>query len=140
MNKPIPIPVSELMSRDLVVVKPADSLEQVEQCFRAYNIHHLPVVDENGQLVGLITRSDFSRANHLLAHFRQDFKSVLVEEMMTRQLATATPETPVHQIAEVFLSNVMHAMPIVDGNNLVGIVTTQDLLKYLLEERKRLTE
>ncbi len=128
------------MSRDLVVVKPGDSLEQVEQCFRAYNIHHLPVVDEQGHLAGLITRSDFSRANHLLAHFRQDFKSVLVKEMMTRQLATATPDTPMHKIAEVFLSNVMHAMPIVDGNNLVGIVTTQDLLKYLLEERKRLTE
>lgn len=140
MIKSIPIPVSELMSRDLVVLKPEDSLEEVEQCFRAYNIHHIPVVDEAGQLKGLVTRSDFSRANHLLAHFRQDLKDILVREIMTHQLATTRPESPVHIVAEVFLSNIMHAMPVVDGDTLVGIITTQDLLKYLLEERKQLTE
>ncbi len=140
MIKSIPIPVSELMSRDLVVLKPEDNLQAIEQCFRAYNIHHIPVVNEEGQLKGLVTRSDFSRANHLLAHFRQDFKSVLVQDIMTRQLATTTPNTPVHEVATVFLSNIMHALPVVDGNTLVGIITTQDLLRYLLEQRKQLTE
>jgi|AntRauTorckE5430_2_1112549.scaffolds.fasta_scaffold32437_2 CBS domain-containing protein len=140
MIKTLSIPVSELMSRDLVVLQPSDSLQQVEQCFRAYNIHHIPVVNEAGQLKGLVTRSDFSRANHLLAHFRQDFESVLVKDIMTTQLAKTTPDAPVQQIAEVFLSNIMHAMPVVDGDTLVGIITTQDLLKYLLEERKQLTE
>ncbi|MEQ8702462.1 MAG: CBS domain-containing protein [Phaeodactylibacter sp.] len=140
MIKSIPIPVSELMSRDLVVLQPEDSLQEVEQCFRAYNIHHIPVIGESGQLRGLVTRSDFSRASHLLVHFRQDFKEVLVRDIMTQQLATTTPDTQVHHVAEVFLSNIMHAMPVVDGDTLVGIITTQDLLRYLLEERKQLTE
>lgn len=140
MIKSISIPVRELMSRDLVVLQPDDTLQKVEQSFRAYNIHHIPVVDESGQLKGLVTRSDFSRANHLLAHFRQDFKSVLVKDIMTRQLATITPDQPVQSVAEVFLTNIMHAMPVVDGGMLVGIITTQDLLRYLLEQRKQLTE
>ena len=59
---------------------------------------------------------------------------------MTRQLATTTPDTPVHEVATVFLSNIMHALPVVDGDTLVGIITTQDLLRYLLEQRKQLTE
>lgn len=140
MIKSITLPVSELMSRDLVVLQPDSTLQEVERCFRAYNIHHVPVVDEGGRLKGLVTRSDASRANHLLAYFRQDFDSVLVKDIMTRQLATLPPNAPVQQAAEIFLSNIMHAMPVVDGDTLVGIITTQDLLKYLLEERKQLTE
>ena len=140
MIKTIPIPVSELMSRDLVVLKPEDNLQAMQQCFRAYNIHHIPVVDDAGKLLGLLTRSDFARSNYLLAHFKQGFKEILVKDIMTRQLATISPDAPVQEVAEVFLSNIMHAMPVLDGDTLVGIITTQDLLRYLLEERKQLTE
>ena len=79
MIKTIPIPVSELMSRDLVVLKPEDNLKAMQQCFRAYNIHHIPVVDDAGKLLGLLTRSDFARSNYLLAHFKQGFKEILLK-------------------------------------------------------------
>lgn len=136
--KTIQAPVSNIMSRELVVIKPEDNLRQVDQLFMAYNIHHLPVVDEDGKLCGLITRNDYARAGHLLGHFQLSYDQVLVKNLMSQQLATAAPDTPISEVAQVFLSNVMHALPIVEKGELLGLVTTHDLLRYLLEERKLL--
>ena len=134
MPKVINIPVKELMSRDLVIVKPKDTLKEVDRLFMAYNIHHLPVVGEEGKLLGLLSKNDLYRVR---GNAKDDTE---VGTMMSKSLATAAPDTPLREVAEVFLSNIMHAMPIVDRGELIGLVTAQDVLRYCIEEQKLLEE
>ncbi|MBK6619429.1 MAG: CBS domain-containing protein [Saprospirales bacterium] len=63
------------------------------------------------------------------------FKSLLVEDVMTRQVATLTPEDSISIAAGYFKENLFHAIPIVDkGGLLVGILTTFDLLNYFFNQ------
>jgi CBS domain-containing membrane protein len=134
MTKTMNIAVEELMSRELVVVKPTDTTKEVERLFLAYNIHHLPVVDDAGKLQGLISKTDLYKAK------AKPEGAVQVTDIMTHQVATAAPGTPLREVAEIFLSNIMHAMPVVDEGELIGLVTAQDVLRYCLVEQRLLEE
>jgi len=133
-SKMTDLPVKELMSRDLVVIRPGDTLAEMERLFLAYNIHHLPVVDAGGKLCGLVSKTDMYKARAEAADM------VKVEGIMTKQVATAVPDTPLNEVADVFLGNILHAMPIVDNGELLGLVTAQDVLRYCLKEQKLLEE
>lgn len=118
-------PVSSIMSTDLITLKPDDTLQVVAQTFREKRIHHLPVV-ENGNLVGLITTYDLFK----MGKAAEDYANIKVREVMTTKLAKLEPTAKVGTAAEIFLENLFHALPIVDGEKLVGIVTTFDVLRY----------
>ena len=57
-----------------------------------------------------------------------------IDQVMAKNLITITPETTIRETAEILSKNEFHALPVCDGETLVGIVTTTDLLKYLLEQ------
>lgn len=144
VNKTVHIPVSEVMSRELFIVRPEDTLERVNEIFRGKAIHHIPVVDKNGKLCGIVSKSDFLQVNHMLCLFNKEkydcyneklYKAVRVEEIMTQKVATLTPDDALTVAAGIFSENLFHALPVVDEGNLVGIVTTQDLLGYCFSEQ-----
>ena len=118
-------PVSTIMSTDLVTLGPNDTLEKVRQLFSEKRIHHLPVV-EDGNLVGLVTTYDLFK----MGKSANEYADIKVSEIMTKKLARLEPSSKVGTAAEIFLENLFHALPIVDGDKLVGIVTTFDILRY----------
>ena len=119
-------PVSSIMSTDLVTLMPNDSLHTAEGIFRKWRIHHLPVVDGT-KLVGLITTFDLFK----LGVAKEKYADIKVKDIMTTKLAKLNPNSKVGTAAEIFLENLFHAVPIVDEEaNLLGIVTTFDVLKY----------
>ncbi len=136
-----PVPVREVMSRDLVIVNEDDNLSRVNDIFQAYNIHHLPVVNEEGKLCGIISKSDQSRADHLIGLYNQNlYEELTAADVMTRQVATIGPDETLEQVAEAFLANVFHALPVVDRGNLVGIITTHDLVRFCFTDELLLEE
>lgn len=143
MVKTLQIPVAELMSRDLLIVHPDDTLERVGDILEANQIHHLPVVESNGKLVGLVSKSDFLRVNHMFALFDREkygnynhrlHKSVRVREVMTSHLATLAPDDPLSVAVGIFRENLFHALPVVDRGTLVGLLTTFDVINYCCSE------
>lgn len=118
-------PVSTIMSRDLITLGPEDTLAKVAQTFREKRIHHLPVVD-GGKLVGLVTTYDLFK----MGKSSNEYANIKVKEIMTTKLAKLEPSAKVGTAAEIFLENLFHALPIVEGEKLVGIVTTFDVLRY----------
>ncbi|RMG80459.1 MAG: CBS domain-containing protein [Bacteroidetes bacterium] len=138
------LPVAQLMTTDVVFVKPDDVLTKVDELFRAHNIHHLPVIDEEGKVVGIISKTDFYRLQHGMTLFKATdaeafnqalFRSLLVKEVMTKQVAKLHPDDTIEIAAGIFRENLFHAMPVVDKDNkLVGILTTYDLLNYAFRE------
>ncbi len=134
-------PVKSIMSTKLVTVNPQDKLMTVKEAFENNNIHHLPVVRFR-EIVGLISKTDFL---HFLRGFNRSDEDRFVdnarlrvyhaEDIMTTGLAKIGSEDRIGVALEIFLENRFHAIPIVDNNELVGIVTTFDILKCLAEEK-----
>lgn len=134
-------PVKTIMTKKLITVNPQDKLTAVKEVFENYNIHHLPVVRFR-KIVGLISKSDFL---HFLRGFNRSEEDKFVdnarlrvynaEDIMTKQLATVNPNDRINVVLDVFLKNRFHAVPVVEEDELVGIVTTLDIIRELAGEK-----
>ena len=134
-------PVSSLMTTKLKTVTPQDSLEVVKELFDTHGIHHVPVVRYK-EIVGLISKTDLL---HFLKGLGRDgqgedylnqvrLKNYTAEDIMTRGLAKLESTDRLNVALEVFKKNLFHALPVVDNGELVGILTTYDIIKALAAE------
>jgi len=133
-------PVSSIMSTDLITVNPKDPLINVKNIFDQNNIHHIPVVRFK-KIVGIVSKTDLmyflkglekDRFDKIVNYTR--LQSYLVEDIMTTGLAKLEPTEKILVALKVFKENLFHAIPIVEQDELVGIVTTYDIIKSLEEE------
>ena len=129
--------LSEIMNRDMVTVDKHASLRMARRILDQYRIRHLLVV-EGKRLVGIGTDRDLRQAapsskSPLTISERQEFMDELkVLEVMSRKLITASSTTTIREAAKVMVSEKIGCLPVVDGNQLVGIVTQADLLEMLV--------
>ncbi|WP_315874724.1 CBS domain-containing protein [Thermocoleostomius sinensis] len=145
--------VKDFMTTDPVTVKPTDSVGTVLQRLEENHISGLPVVDETGKVVGVVSEADLlfrERPIRLplylsflggiiylepLDHFIQQLKKslgVLVQDVMTPNPVTIAPEAPISQAADLMLEKRVNRLPVVDAAGvLVGIITRDDLLHVL---------
>ncbi len=131
--------VAEIMTERVIVVRPNETMDVVQDIFRKNNIHHVPVVDK-GMVVGMVSHADYLKLLHGFTLFKTKksdeyndaiLRSLLVKEVMTKQVATLGPEDSLELAAGFFRENLFHVLPVVDEENmLIGIVTTYDLLNY----------
>ena len=130
--------VGQIMSTPVITVSPSDTMDKVQDIFRSNNIHHIPVVDD-GKVVGIISNADYLRLLHGFTLFKTEksdhyndaiLRSLLAGEVMTRQVATLSPEDSLVMAVGFFRENLFHALPVLSGEKLVGIVTTFDLLTH----------
>lgn len=131
------------MTPDPITVAPIDSLKKAEQLFDEHKIHHLPVIDE-GKVVGILSKSDlllFRRGKGLtyLEGQKEDYRLIntKVQEMMITGLAKMDPEDSIDIALTVFEENILHAILIMEGPHLRGIVTPLDVIHALLAEKAR---
>ena len=135
-------PVSKIMTRHLETVLPSDPLSKVKELFDTHRFHHIPVV-EYKKIVGIISRSDFQAYHTTLdKHFESRFinevllKHHFAEEIMTKRLGKVNPDDRLDVVVEIFKDNIIHALPVVnEDNELVGIITTHDLIQHLGREK-----
>jgi acetoin utilization protein AcuB len=104
-----------------------------------HRIRHLPVTN-GSRLVGIVTDRDIRRASPglLSGIVREDFEQVLlatpVSDIMTREPVTVTPDTPLADAVRLLVERKFGCLPVVNGDDLVGIFTEIDALKVLLEK------
>jgi acetoin utilization protein AcuB len=133
-------PISTIMTSKLLTVNPDDSLMVVKEIFDQHKIHHIPVVRFK-RIEGIVSKTDFL---HFLRGFKSNemdkfidetrLRSWKAEEIMTKGLAKVESTDPIRTALEVFLVNRFHAIPVVDNDELVGIVTTFDVIKAIEDE------
>lgn len=133
-------PIKTIMSTHLVTVTPQDKLTTVKEIFEKHNIHHIPVVRYK-EMVGLISKTDFLYFIRGFTRNEEDrfvnearLRAYTAEDIMTHGLAKLSPNDRINVALTVFQENRFHAIPIVnDDNELVGIVTTFDVIKAMDE-------
>ena len=135
--------LSEVMLPNLVVLKPVDTLDKAAEAFMLYPFHHLPVVDEDMILVGMLSSTDLERESHgrsLFKHHMKNqhddalFRSLLVREVMVDAVFQLSPTHTIRDAYEAFKKGRFRAIPIVEDGILVGLITPLDVIRYLLED------
>lgn len=133
-------PVSSIMTTSVISLNAKDTLETAESLFKENNIRHIPVL-EGSKVIGMLSYNDLLRISFAdaIGDDEQDVDTVVynmftIEQVMTKNLVTVTSTTTIKEVAEILSKREFHALPVVDNNNLVGIITTTDLINFLLEQ------
>ena len=126
--------VKDIMTADCIVVNEFSYLDQVFNLIKEKGINHLPVVDDNKKLVGMISDRDLIN----VADNREDvpvFPRLTVSDIMTKKLETVKPEDTAIDAAKIINDHEFHSLPVVDeSNTLVGILTIRDVLKAFVNK------
>lgn len=132
-------PISHIMTKNVLTVKVTDHLHEVIDLIKKNHIRHLPVLDGK-EIVGMVSRTDINRLTFSSLFENQEGADEAVLEMLTiPQVMTQKPRTveaslSIRDVAEILTVEEYHALPVVENGNLVGIVTTTDIIKYMLEQ------
>lgn len=133
-------PISEIMTSELVTLNRRDSLEYAEQLFKANRIRHIPVV-ENKKLLGMISYTDLLRISFADSIDEEEgvvdavvYNLFTIDQVMIKKVVSVPSTATIKEVARLLVTKQFHAIPVVDGDQLVGIVTTTDLINYLLDQ------
>jgi acetoin utilization protein AcuB len=131
--------VKNRMTANPVTIAPGASYSEAFDTIRESKFRHLPVVDNRGKLVGIVAETDLLHAspssattlsiyelNYLLANLR-------VEEVMTSPVITVSDDAPLEEAARVMIENKIGCLPVMRGDELVGVITETDMFKAFVE-------
>lgn len=132
--------ISDIMRSDVKTVDRNDKLSLADSVMKESGIRHLPVLDRDGLLCGVLTQRDIFRGmllrslgygSHLVDKMLENH---VVKEAMVDSLVTVTADTSVADAAALIVEHKVGCLPVVDGKKLVGIVTEQDFLSLVSAE------
>ncbi|MEZ4983417.1 MAG: CBS domain-containing protein [Saprospiraceae bacterium] len=133
------IPVTEVMTKNLVTISHKSSLDDAERLMRKNHIRHLPVV-KSGKLVGIISLTDILRLSFGDTYTEDEevvdvavYNMLTLESVMVNRPVTLTTTQTLYEAAEILAEKEFHALPVVEGEKVVGIVTTTDLIRFFVK-------
>lgn len=134
------VPISSIMTKNVIKLNVTDDLTKAESLFKKHHIRHIPVVSGN-KIIGMLSYTDLLRISFADAVDDDDevidttvYNMFTVEQVMAKNLVKVSPETTIKETAEILATKEFHALPVCEGELLVGIVTTTDLIKYLIDQ------
>jgi acetoin utilization protein AcuB len=131
--------VDSIMSREVVTVSPDAALVDIRKRLQEGGVNHMVVV-EDGTLRGVISDRDVLEAiSPFLDTYSEEHRDVKTlsqpaSEIMQADPITATPDTPIEEASRTLLDNRVSSLPVVEGDELMGIVTGKDMLEYYVSE------
>ncbi len=132
--------VKEIMTQNLKTISLHNgTIQMAKDIMEDNNIRHLPVISGN-EMVGIISLSDILSVSYG-ANFGQEgivdkslFQSLPLEQVMVHNPTSVTSATTIKEAAEILASSEFHALPVVEESKIEGIVTSTDLIKYLIQQ------
>jgi CBS domain-containing membrane protein len=128
--------VRELMTDRVVSVRPCDTVDKIYDAMSERSIRHIAVIDEDGDLVGVVSHRDLlrraliERADLPLFVQRAVLRRTRADEVMTSEIETVDPDQPLAEAAQVMFDNKIGCLPVVEGSRVVGILTESDFVKF----------
>ena len=145
----------DIMTRDVLVVKPDTSIEELSSILVKNEISGVPVVDDSGALYGIVTENDLISRNKRLhiptvvsfldaaiylessKKFEQEVKRLTatrVGDICSRKVVTITEDTSVMDIATIMSEKKVHLLPVLKGGKVAGIVGKRDMVKAVIRQ------
>ena len=136
-------PVSQIMSDHIHTVDLDDPVQEARLLFEKFKVRHLPVISK-GKLVGILSLTDIMRISfgdiYGVDQYDVDssmYDMLTVNEVMKAKPHTVSSESAIKDVVDILIHEEFHALPVVEEDKLVGIVTTTDLINYLAYEEPR---
>ena len=131
--------VSAIMTKEILTINVNSSLKEVNEIFLKNNIRHLPVV-AGEKLVGILSHTDILRISFGNTFGDEQggsdeaiFDMLSINQVMKHSPITISPLDTLRSAAELLAKKEFHALPVVENDKLVGIITTTDIIKYFVE-------
>jgi CBS domain-containing membrane protein len=127
--------VRDLMTADVATLERNEKLSVADDVMRLGRIRHLPIVDSDGALVGIVSQRDLFHSGLLRAlgygsHAKQQALDLLVlKEAMKTEVITVTPDAPLAEAAKIMLERKIGCLVVVEAKKIVGIITESDFVK-----------
>lgn len=133
-------PVSKIMTKELITLSLDDDLYKAEKVFKENHIHHIPIVKDK-HIVGMLSLTDLKRISFLDSYDAHEiiidnaiYNMLTIEQIMVKNPIHINSNITIKSVVEIFSKNEFYALPVVDNSILVGIITTTDILLYLLKQ------
>jgi acetoin utilization protein AcuB len=125
--------VKDSMTREIATLSPDETAGTALAVCRERRIRHLPVLSE-GRLVGIVSDRDLRSSTPALGDQARAvaLQEILVEDVMVRDVVTTLPDDPIEQAANVMRERRIGCLPVVEGGELVGIITASDVMEALV--------
>ena len=142
-NSILSIPLRLIMQKNVVTVSSENTLDKVASIFKHGKFHHLPVININYDLIGIISTTDFDKFSWGKSFFNNDRKMEINEmlyktnrtvDIMTPHVFTLSPDHLVEEAIHSFKKFSFRAIPIVEDDKVVGIITPMDILNYIAKD------
>ncbi len=138
---PLSKPVSSIMTLNPVVANQFHNVSQVLRLFTEFPVHHLPIVDANNKLIGIVSSNDLAkvfmdlcnRPEKVNMDFESIDKAVNIKDIMSANPVTISSTDPISAAAKIFAAKKFMALPVVDNGELVGILSVKDVVAYISE-------
>jgi CBS domain-containing protein len=149
------ITAKDIMTTDVITISPETEIAQAAQLLLENRINGVPVVNDAGELVGILCQSDliiqqknipipslFTLLDGFISLTSskkidkevEKIAATTVEDAMTARPVTVSPDTEIEEIAAFMVEKNYHTLPVVDGDELVGIVGKEDVLRTLIDQ------
>jgi CBS domain-containing protein len=127
--------VKDAMTPEPITTTPDTPLRDLEQIFEEHDFNGVPVLDEAGDLVGLVTKFDLLKAftltpKSIIPHY-DDIMQQPARSVMLLEPLTVTPDLPLSRALQRLVEMRVKSFPVVEGERLVGIISREDVLKAL---------
>lgn len=130
--------VKDRMTPNPITIQPETTHKQASELMKEHNVHHLPVVDKQGRLVGIVVEEDLlaaqpSPATTLSIYEIHGLLSRLqVKQIMAHPVYTTTPDCPLEEAARLMLDQGTGCLPVMQEDKIIGIITDTDIFKSLV--------
>lgn len=144
----------DIMTKEVITVSPTTTIEELARVLMKNQISGAPVVDEAGNLIGIVTENDLITQNKRLhiptilrlfdafiplgtSRLEKEIKKITattVVEVCTKKVITVEPETPLDEIATIMTEKKIHLIPVVKEGKIVGIIGKRDIIKSAATE------
>lgn len=140
----------DIMTTDVITVKPSTTIEELSKKLMKHNISGLPVVNDTGDLIGIVTENDLISQNKRLhiptvmrlfdafivlespGKIEKEMKKMTattVDDICSKKVITVAEDTSVEEIATIMSEKKVHLIPVVQGKKILGIIGKMDLIK-----------
>ena len=135
--------VKDVMVQEIVCLFEDEPLQKVEEVFNKHNVNHIPVLDWNKKLVGIVSYKDLAlvldwgtklNLTSSLIKNKLLLESNLVRDIMSTPVYTIQSDQQLGECVAIFKRNKIHALPVLEGETLVGILSIFDLMTFAYDD------
>lgn len=131
-------PISKIMSNDIITVNKTQSIREVSDIIEDKNIHHVPVVSRD-KVIGILSKVDLQKISFVNSYDNDGLTTAMydnfnIEQVMTKDVKVVQKSDTIYEVATILSKNEFHSLSVVEEEKLAGIVTTTDLIKYLVDQ------